>query len=89
MGNTGPSKHEENRLKIPWFLYKMVGHFTMRTYGVNQEYRLVEGIWLHQKGSQIRVFSGNYRFLIHTCATRSDLPCYISTMPLQLIYLRV
>ena len=27
-----------------WFLYKMVAHFTMRTYGVTQGFRLVEGI---------------------------------------------
>ena len=33
--------------------YKMVAHFTMRTYGVNQVIRSVEGIWLHRKSCQI------------------------------------
>jgi len=34
-----------------WFLYKMVAHFTMRTYGVNQAFQFIEGIWLHRKES--------------------------------------
>ena len=32
----------------------MVAHFSMRTYGVNQEFLFVEGIWLHQKNRQNR-----------------------------------
>mgnify|MGYP007015541833 CR=1 FL=1 len=32
----------------------MVSHLTMRIYGVNQAFRFVEGIWLHQKSRQIR-----------------------------------
>ena len=35
----------------------MVAHFTMRTYGVNQEFRFDRGIWLHRKSHQIRFFS--------------------------------
>ena len=35
----------------------MVADSTMRTYGVNQEYRFVGGIWLHRKSRQIRFFS--------------------------------
>ena len=35
----------------------MVAYFTMRTHGVNQAFRLVEGIWLHRKSHQIRFFS--------------------------------
>ena len=35
----------------------MVAHFTMRTHGVNQAFRFVEGIWLHRKSRQIRFFS--------------------------------
>ena len=31
--------------------------FTMRTYGVNQAFRFVEGIWLDRKSRQIRFFS--------------------------------
>ena len=34
----------------------MVGHFTMRTHGVNKAFRFVEGIWLHRKSRQIRFF---------------------------------
>ena len=33
----------------------MVAHFTMRTHGLNQAFRFVEGIWLHRKNHQIRV----------------------------------
>ena len=32
----------------------MVAHFTMRRYGVNQEYRFDQGIWLCRKSGQIR-----------------------------------
>ena len=39
---------------VTWFLYYMVAHFTLRTYGLNQEFRFDEGIWLHQKSHQIR-----------------------------------
>ena len=34
----------------------MVAHFPMRTHGVNQIFRFVEGIWLHRKSRQIRFF---------------------------------
>ena len=34
----------------------MVAHLTMRTHGVNQGFRFVEGIWLHRKSRQIRFF---------------------------------
>ena len=40
----------------PWFLDKMVVHFTMRTYGVNQVFRIVEGIWINRNSHQIRNF---------------------------------
>ena len=32
----------------------MVAHFTIRTYGVNQEFRYVESVCLHRKSRQIR-----------------------------------
>ena len=32
----------------------MVAYFAMRTHGVNQAFRFVEGIWLHRKSHQIR-----------------------------------
>ena len=47
-----------------WFLYQMVAQFTMRTYGVKQGFRFVEGIWLHRKSSQIRFFFGKDLFFI-------------------------
>ena len=31
-----------------WFLYEMVAHFTMRTYGVNQVFRFVEGGYIER-----------------------------------------
>ena len=34
----------------------MVAHLTMRTHGVNQALRFVEGIWLHRKSRQIHFF---------------------------------
>ena len=37
----------------PWFLYQMVAELAMRTYGVKQEFRFVEGIWLNRKISRI------------------------------------
>ena len=55
----------------------MVAHFTMRTYEVNQAFRFVEGIWLHQKIRQILFFSQKRPILRHTCAICSDLPSYI------------
>ena len=42
----------------------MVANFTICTYGVNQDFRFVEGIWLHRNPKK-------------TC---SELPSYISTM---------
>ena len=59
----------------------MVAHFTMRTHGVKQAFRFVEGIWLHGKSRQIRfIYSSEETFLLHTCAICSELPFYISTM---------
>ena len=42
----------------------MIAHFTMRTYGVHQVFRLVEGIWLHRKDHQIRISFGKGQFYI-------------------------
>ena len=39
-----------------WVLQKIVVHLTLRSYGVNQTIRFVEGIWLHRKSRQIRLF---------------------------------
>ena len=67
-------------------LYQMVAHFTMRTYGVNLEFRFVEGISVHRKSRKIRVFSWKCPILHHTCATCSELPSYMSTMTMLLFY---
>ena len=48
----------------------------MCTYGVNQAFRFVKSIRLHQESRQNR----KRPILHHTCATCSDLPSYISTM---------
>ena len=59
----------------------MVAQNTVRSYGVNQVFRFVEGILLHRKSSQILIFFSLKRpILRHMCATRSQLPYYISTM---------
>ena len=42
----------------------MVAHFTVRTHGVNQAFRLVEGIWLHRTSHQIQFFSEKDRLYI-------------------------
>ena len=34
----------------------MVAHYAMRTHGVNQAFRFVEGIWLHREIHQIQFF---------------------------------
>ena len=45
----------------PWSLYKMVAQNTVRTYGINQVFRFVEGIWLRRKSCQIRNFTSYVR----------------------------
>ena len=65
---------------IARFLYWMVAHFTMRTYGVHQTFRFVEGIWLHRESRQIRKKNWKRPISHNTCATYSELPSYISTM---------
>jgi len=58
----------------------MVASFNVRTYGVNQAFRLDEGIWLHRKSRQIRHFFRKRTIVYHTCAACSELPSYISIM---------
>ena len=59
----------------------MVVQFTMRTHGLNQAFRFVEGIRLHRKSRQIRKKTIRKRsFLHHTCTTCHELSSYISTM---------
>ena len=49
-------RHPVTDTDILMVLYQMVAHYTMHTYGVNQEFRFVEGIWFHRKSRQIRFF---------------------------------
>ena len=59
----------------------MVAHYSMRTYGVNQEFRFDKGIWLHRKSGQIRFFFlRKIPFLHHACATFYEQPSNIKTM---------
>ena len=55
----------------------MVAHFTMRTHGVNQAFRFVEGIWLHRQSRHLRFFSRYRPIFIHACATCYKLPSNI------------
>ena len=57
----------------------MVAQNTVRRFGVNQVFQIVEGIWLYQKSLQIR-FLKKRPNSIHKCATCSELPSYIITM---------
>ena len=58
----------------------MVAYFTMRTHGVNQAFRFVEGIWLHRKRRQSVIFTRKDPIFFHACATCNELPSNISTM---------
>ena len=57
---------------VSWFLHQMVAHFTMRTCGVNQEFRFVKG--------NLVSFSRKRPILHHTCAAWSELPFYLNTL---------
>ena len=46
------------------YLYYMVAHYTVRTYGVNQVFRLVKGFRLHRQSRQIRFFFVG-KYLLH------------------------
>ena len=58
----------------------MVAQNTVRTYGINQIFRFVEGIWLHRKTRQTRRKFQEKTILHYTCATYSELPSNIRTM---------
>ena len=51
----------------------MVAHLTMRTNGVRQGFRFVEGMWLHRKSSQIRFFSRKRHISHHNIRAYSEL----------------
>ena len=67
----------------------MVAHFTMGTYGVNQAFRFVEGIWfmIYDMSSNL-IFFRKKPILHHTCATCSEQPSYISSM-VSVLYLPI
>ena len=58
----------------------MVAHFTMRTHGVNQSFRFVEGFWLHRKSRTKSDFFRKRSILHNNCAICSKLPYFINTM---------
>ena len=59
----------------------MVARFTMRTHGINQAFRFVEGIWLHRKSHEIWFFFLKKMPCLHdTCATWNEQPSNIKTM---------
>ena len=49
--------------------------------------RFVEGIWFHRQSHQIRFLFRKSLILLHTCATCSELPCYIITMGKTVAYM--
>lgn len=57
----------------------MVAQNNVRTYEVTQVFRFAAGIWLHRESRQIRFFFRKRPILLHMCATRSELPSYLST----------
>ena len=63
----------------------MVAENSVHTFEVNQVFRFVEDIGLNQKSRQIRFVIRKRPILIHMCATCSELPLYISTMPVTLV----
>ena len=58
----------------------MVAQNTVRTYGVNQVFRFVEGIWLHRNRKSLQIRFRKRSILLPTCATCFELPSYTSTM---------
>ena len=52
----------------------MLAQNTVLTYGVNQVFRFVEGIWLRRKSHQIRNCFRKRPILLHECAICSELP---------------
>ena len=51
----------------------------MRTHGVNQTFRFVEGIWLHRKSHQIGYFYPQGPIFLHACATWNEQPSNLKT----------
>ena len=71
---------------IPWFLYKMVAHFSMRTHGLHQALRFVEGIWLHRKSRQLRFHFSEKDLVFFIRATLNEQPSYITMALLMVVY---
>ena len=64
-----------------WYIYRMVAQNTVRTYGVNQAFRFVEGTWLHRQSRQIRFRKIRKRPIFpNMCATCCELPSYMCTL---------
>ena len=61
----------------PGYLYLMVAQNTVRTNGVNQIFRFIEGIRLHQSSRQIRFFSENAYFTSYVQTPRVEVLYFI------------
>ena len=62
----------------------MVSLFTMRTQGVNQAFRFIEGIWLHQKSCQIRFFFSK-KDLVYIIRAQREMSNHAINNPSRLI----
>ena len=56
----------------------MVAQNTVRTYGINQVFRFIEGIWFHQNGRQIRIFSEKTYFTSCTMVQYKNLTHHLA-----------
>ena len=58
----------------------MVAHFTMRKYGLNQDFDLLKAYDYIERVVASDFFFRKSPFLHHTCATCSEQPSHIKTM---------
>ena len=61
----------------------MAAHFTMRSYGVNQKFRLLKAFGYIERVVKSDLFR-KLTTLHLTCVTCSELPSYVITMPLAI-----
>ena len=66
----------------------MVAHLPLRTHGVNQAFRFVEGFWLHRKSHQIGYFYPKRPIFFRARATFNEQPTTLKTMPQVLLGLK-
>ena len=59
-----------------WYLYQMVARNTVKTYGVNQAFRFIEGICLHRQSRQPRFLFSEKTYLDRIYFTSLCAPCF-------------